>query len=32
MAEHGVQPHFDELEAFLARHGLQLPSMSMANG
>ena len=32
MAEHGVQPHFDEMEAFLARHGLQKPSVSIAHG
>jgi hypothetical protein len=32
MAQHGVQPHFDELEAFLARHGLEMPSMPMARG
>ncbi len=32
MAVLGVQPHFDELDAFLARHGLQLPSMPMVRG
>jgi quercetin dioxygenase-like cupin family protein len=31
MAEHGVQLHADEREAFLARHGLRLPAMSMPN-
>jgi hypothetical protein len=32
MAEHGVRPHFDELEAFIARHGLQMPAMPMPAG
>jgi quercetin dioxygenase-like cupin family protein len=32
MAEHGVQPQFDELEAFLARHGLRMPAMLNAGG
>jgi quercetin dioxygenase-like cupin family protein len=32
MAEHGIQPHFEELDAFLARHGLEMPSMPMARG
>ena len=29
-AEHGVQMHFAERDAFLARHGLALPASSMA--
>lgn len=27
MATYGVQPHFDELDAFLARHDLRAPAM-----
>ena len=30
MAAYGVQPHFEELEAFLARHQLQAPAMFAA--
>jgi len=32
VAERGVETHFDEREAFLARHGLQAPAMSIAHG
>jgi mannose-6-phosphate isomerase-like protein (cupin superfamily) len=32
MAAHGIRPHFDEMEAFLARHGLQMPSMPTDRG
>jgi quercetin dioxygenase-like cupin family protein len=32
MAEHGIKLHFDEAEAFLARHALQRPALPLVGG